>query len=582
MIQSDARTVEHLIEIEALDKLFGSIRKQVLTNHIVPAVVLLVMWTVVDRDFLLAWGVLMFIGIWANYFIARSYLQQPAPVTEPKKWGRRMSAVMLYFGLLWVYAIFLFHIEGSVGHQVFLSTIAIVFSLGSVMVGLYWFPMFYLLAVPVLTALIIRLAMEGSVEYISLSILVLWTLVMSGVMARMLNKTVRSEMRLRYESSALAEELHLKTVESERANIAKSKFLDSASHDLRQPLHALMLNTTILLERNHHEQDIRVIDNIIRSVHSLEGLFGSLLDISKLDAGVVTANNFNFRLQEVFDRLKVDCQVYADEKKLTLDIPSTELCLFSDPVLVERVLRNIISNAIRYTDSGHVGVIAELNDDAVILTVIDTGVGIKSEEIKQIFDEFVQLENAERDRAKGLGLGLSIVKRLCKILGCAIQIESSPGKGSEFSFALPCGDGELVTDSLYQDQKYIPKLLNYFVVVIDDEKNIRDSLKSLLESWQCTVLSFASEEQAVKKLSEYEYPPDVLLVDYRLGKNKTGIEAISAVNKLFGKEIPVLIVTADTASESLKEVEISGYPLLHKPVRPSQLRLFLQKLPVDK
>ena len=581
MKEIESRDIDIRIAIESLDKLFGRITKEVLANIIVPTVVMFVMWGQVSKSLLIAWGVLMLIGIIVNYLVARSYLSQKQPVSDPIKWGRRMSAVMLYFGLLWVYAIMFFYVEGSVGHQVFLVSIAIVFSLGSVMVGLYWFPMFYLLAVPIFIALIIRFSLAGTFEYISLAVLMLWILVASGFMAKMLNKTVLSEMRLRHDSNELANELHVKIEEAEQATKSKSRFLASASHDLRQPLHALMLNATILNERDKDSGNEKVIGNIIKSVQSLEGLFNALLDISKLDAGGVTPDFIHFKLQTVLDRLKVDCLPFAEEKNLSLDVPLTNVCLYTDPVLLERILRNLISNAIRYTNSGCVGLSIEPGSEKVALKVIDTGIGIDHESQKNIFEEFVQLDNPERDRSKGLGLGLSIVKRLCELLDCNVQVESSSEKGSEFYFSIPLGNKELVSEQAEESISFTPKPLNHFVVINDDEKSIRDGLQDLLESWQCTVLSFASEEQAINELKEYEYPPDVLLVDYRLRENKTGIEAITAINELFDENIPALIITGDTANDRLKEAEASGYQLLHKPLHPSKLRVFLQKIPVS-
>ena len=578
MISNEPGNIDIRIAVESLDQLFNRIVKEVLTNFIVPVVVLLVMWQQVEHVLLITWFVLMSIGIVVNYLIAKAYLRQDCPIINPVKWGRRMSAVMLYFGLLWVYAIFLFYVDDSVGHQVFIIAIAIVFSLGSVMVGLYWFPMFYLLAVPVISALIIRFALEGTFEYISLSILMLWTLLVSGFMAKMLNKTVYSEMRLRHESSALAEQLHVKIEEAENATQAKSRFLASASHDLRQPLHALMLNATILDERCLDDENAKVIGNITNSVQSLEGLFNALLDISKLDAGTITPNLIHFKLQTVLDRLKVDCLPLSEEKDLSLDIPVTDICLYSDPALLERILRNLISNGIRYTESGAVGLEIEPDADMVKIKVIDTGVGINKENIKKIFEEFVQLDNPERDRGKGLGLGLSIVDRLCNLLDCTVLVESSLDSGSIFYFSIPLGDEKLVSEQAEANISFTPKPLNYFVVIIDDEKSIRDGLQNLLESWSCTVLAFCSEEEAIAKLKEYEYPPDVLLVDYRLRENKTGIEAITTINKLFNENIPALIITGDTASDRLEEAEKSGYQLLHKPLHPSKLRVFLHNI----
>lgn len=540
-----------------------------------------IMWDVVSHTLLIVWGGVLSVILCLRAMIHYIYSDK-LTAENARKYGYYIIAVLGITGLTWGIGVMLMFPDLEQGYQFFIMFIIAgiggsAFSSNTIFLqGLYAF--FPALLLP----LGIRMFFMEDSLYLAMGSVTIVFMVSLYFFSRNLNRSLVETLALRFENSELVAQLRIQKDEAENANIAKSKFLAAASHDLRQPLHALMLNATVLGERKVSSNDTPVIDNIINSVSSLESLFDALLDISKLDAGVVTPDISHFKLQEILDRLNVDCQSFAYEKGLLLEIPASDLCVYSDPVLLERILRNIITNGIRYTENGCVGLVIEQQGKLVNFKIIDTGIGVNEKDIEHIFDEFFQLDNPERDRSKGLGLGLSIVKRLCELLDSSIQVESSVDKGSVFSFSVPAGNIELASETRSSAFEYIPKTLNYFIVIIDDEKSIRVALQILLESWHCTVLAFASEEEALNKLNEYEYAPDVLLVDYRLRKNKTGIDAIAAINNLFAIDIPALIITGDTASDRLKEVQGSGYQLLHKPLHPSKLRVFLQNLSADK
>ncbi|MDH5391707.1 MAG: hybrid sensor histidine kinase/response regulator [Gammaproteobacteria bacterium] len=539
-----------------------------------------VMWDVVAPTLLYCWG-----GALSLVLLIRAYIHfkfNPALTAEnARQYSYYIITALGITGLIWGIGAMMMFPSLEMGYQFFVLFIlagigASAFSSNTIYLqGLYiFFP-------ALLFPLAIRMLFMEDTLYLMMSSMVLVFTLSLYYFSKNLNKSLIETLRLRFENSDLVVQLRIQKEEAEQANKAKSKFLAAASHDLRQPLHALMLNVTILEERIGKGENYPVISNIYNSVKSLESLFNALLDISKLDAGVVTPKPVHFKLQSIFNNIKVDCRSYAEDKGLLFELPPTDVCLFTDPVLLERIIRNLTSNGIRYTQNGYVSLTVEEHPGLATLKVIDTGIGISDEYISDIFEEFVQLDNPERDRGKGLGLGLSIVKRLCDLLGCRVQVESAPDKGSMFYFTVPLGKPELAPEQIDSEVNYTPKPLGHFVVIIDDEKSIRDGLHNLLESWQCKVLAFASEEEAIDKLKEYEYAPDVLLVDYRLRQNKTGIEAIVAINALFNASIPALVITGDTASDRLKEAEESGYQLLHKPLHPSNLRVFLQKIPVS-
>ncbi len=569
----EPQVIDDRIAVEALDQLFHRIQKEVFTNMIVPAVVILVMWSQVNRGLLITWGVLMLIGIWVNYLIARLYLKQGLPVTEPKKWGRRMSAVMLYFGFLWVYAIFFFYVENSVGHQVFLLTIAIVFSLGSVMVGLYWFPMFYLLAVPVLLAMMVRLAMEGTLEYISLSVLILWTLVGTGVMARMLNKAVWSEMRLRHKSEALTNALHIKSKEALNATQAKSKFLAAASHDLSQPLHTLSLFIDILKDCKTEAERERIYQRIDFSLDALRKLFGALLDISRLDAKLVRPDVTHFDISELLKNLADEFKPAAKQKNLKLRVHTKPTIIMSDRFLLERILRNIINNAIRYTSSGGILITSRKRNRNVCVQIWDTGIGIPYENKEDIFVEFQQLHNVHRDREQGLGLGLAICRRLSLILNHPIDFRSQLNRGTTFGLTIQPGAADNVIATNSNNLAIQRDLSGYCILVIDDEIEILDAMGKLLSKCGCRIIISDSLEEAVDSINNEACVPDLILSDFRLRNNVTGIDVINSIRNQFGSYIQGIIITGETSAEVITLIAETGYGLLNKPVKPVHLRM---------
>jgi CheY-like chemotaxis protein len=250
----------------------------------------------------------------------------------------------------------------------------------------------------------------------------------------------------------------------------------------------------------------------------------------------------------------------------------------SDPALVERILRNLIGNAIRYTSAGSITLRCRAEADEVVIEVADTGIGIPTDQQEHVFEEFVQLGNPERDRTKGLGLGLAIVRRLTDLLDARIVLESAPGHGSTFRLSLKAGDSVAVAEHSAAAETPINALQGAIVAVIDDEADVREAMRSLLEGWGCRVLAGEDADAVIAKLDAAAVIPDIVLADYRLRNDRTGVEAIQALRDHFLVDIPAAIVTGDTAPERLAEAQASGHLLLHKPLRPAKLRVLLQNL----
>ncbi|WP_296891009.1 ATP-binding protein [Thiobacillus sp.] len=381
------------------------------------------------------------------------------------------------------------------------------------------------------------------------------------------------EKRIREATADLAAKKDM----AERANQAKSRFFASASHDLRQPLHALSLFIAALKARNKQPGTQTLIDNIEASTAAMELLFNSLLDISRLDAGAIEAHPVHFSLRSMLDKLDKQFSPLAAEKQLRLRFHTVEVTLYSDPLLIERILLNLIANAIRYTDHGGILVACRRRGRMLRLSVIDSGRGIPPDQQENIFHEFVQLDNPARDRSKGLGLGLAIVSRLSRLLGHRVDLLSRPGHGSAFSIDVPCGDAQLI-------QLPVPlaapgKLAaDALVLLVDDESAILRGMAELFDNWHIDLVTAHSAAEAEQGLLSLDRIPDVIVSDYRLPGDTDGIEVIARLRQKFGRDIPAILVTGDTAPDTILRISQAGIPLLHKPLRPAKLRALLTHL----
>lgn len=380
------------------------------------------------------------------------------------------------------------------------------------------------------------------------------------------NADLASAIRLRFDNQTLAETLARQKAEVEAASLAKSRFLAAASHDLRQPVHAIGLFIGALRRTELTAEASELLEHVEASARGLDHLFVTLLDISRLDAGVVEASPRRFALGPVIARLCREFRAEAETKGLALRCRPTALWVEADPLLTERVLRNFLSNAIRYTEAG--GVLVGARWGAQIrLIVADTGPGIRAALHEKIFEEFFQLGNPERDRHQGLGLGLAIARRLAALMACPLTLASVPGRGSVFALALPPSAAAAAVPE--SPTAVVPT--GRFIVVIDDEIDIQHAMRELLVRWGHRVLAAGSGDELLASLADTADVPDLILVDYRLRDGENGLDLVERLREEYNVEIPALILTGDTAPERLREALTRGHRLLHKPVRPYAL-----------
>jgi len=295
-------------------------------------------------------------------------------------------------------------------------------------------------------------------------------------------------------------------------------------------------------------------------------LLDSLLDISKLDAGAVQPAPQRMGVKALIERVEADYRPVAREKRLEFRVAPADAEVETDPILFERIVRNLVDNAFKYTTAGSVRLAAELDEQTVRITVRDTGVGIPAAERERIFEEFYQLGNPERDRPQGLGLGLAIVRRLAHLLRLNVELETEPGRGSTFAVTLPrTPQGSATPHAPHAPiETESGGLVGTQVLVIDDEPEVRAGMRTLLESWGCRVAVCSGYAEAEGLLDEHALDPDVIIADFQLQRRENGIDTVRRLRARFG-DIPALLVSGDTAPERLREAKASGLPFLHKP-----------------
>ncbi len=370
------------------------------------------------------------------------------------------------------------------------------------------------------------------------------------------------------ERKRMEEDVVAAKLRAEEANLAKSKFLAAASHDLRQPVHAqgLFLNVLSHTELNAHQRE--VLAHAVTASKASSAMLNALLDFSRIDAGVITPKLQTFRLQPLLNKLEREFEAQADAKGIAYRSRETGLIVHSDPMLVELILRNLVANAIRYTDRGGLLVVARKRGDQAVLEVWDTGIGIAPENQQEIFREFYQLGNPERDQRKGLGLGLAIADGLARTLEHSLTLASTPHRGSVFRLTLPIDTAALPVEQPAAESGNA-QLFNVRVLVIDDDETVRTGMLHLLRNWGCACDTAETIEDALALARIHA--PDLVISDYRLREQRTGVEAVAALRALLGRDLPALLITGDTAPDRLREAQASGLSLLHKPVAANEL-----------
>ena len=395
------------------------------------------------------------------------------------------------------------------------------------------------------------------------------------------NATLERRVRERTgELTRLNNELEQAKAEADEANVSKTRFVAAASHDILQPLNAARLYVTSLIERQRAGEDSDLVQNIDASLEAVEEIFAALLDISRLDTGAMKPEVSDFPIDELLQRLEVEFAPLAREKALQLRFMPCALTVRSDRRLLQRLLQNLVSNAIKYTPEGTVLVGCRRRGDKLRIDVYDTGIGIPQSKRQAVFKEFHRLDQGARV-ARGVGLGLSIVERIARVLDCEVAVKSTVGHGSRFSLEVPRGNAAAGPPQQNVASHKTGRLPGTVALCIDNDRTILDGMQKLLGGWGCRVLTAADLAEALAAISAANIEPDGLLVDYHLDGGN-GIEAIIALRRRLNRDVPAILITADRSVHVRDEAQAEGVHLLNKPLKPASLRALIMQWRVQR
>ena len=553
-------------------------------------VVTMLFWGIAPAALTLPW-----LAVFAVMAVARLLLWQAfrrATLRTRDDWSRwllRSNIGTLLAGVFWGFTGWAFYVEGIGLQQTGLIIIVYTFCVVGIPV-LSIQPRIYL-AFGALSflPLVVRIASVGDSYSYQLAGELVLIISFTTILARTYRQTLQRAIDLKVQADELLVQLRIEKEaaeaarqEAEVANRAKTQFFTAASHDLRQPLHAMGLFAEALRQRVHDPAVAQLVNSINESVDALEGLFSELLDITRIDTGGVEVHDQHFEVGDILRKLRLHFEPAAFEKGLALRLRGGQRVVFADPLLVERILRNLVSNAIRYTDDGSVLVSCRRRGERILLQVWDSGPGIREAEQKKIFDEFYQVPHTgavSPDQRKGLGLGLAIVKRLAALMSAPLTMRSLVGKGTVFTLELPVGKTPRAPAQVLPGKGPVGiTLAGRLIVIVEDEPAVRAGLEVLLEGWGAEIVSFDSVAESTHWAQGVDLTrvrPDLLIVDYRLEEGRTGVDAIHALRERFGAQVPAILVTGSTMTGHEKEAQAHDFHLLIKPVVPNKLRAMI-------
>ena len=577
MIKNAGREIdEKLIVDEAVRFFYDNLNEVSWLQTVFPVVIAWIFMDVVDKIHLSIWLTLTLSVYLGRIVLTRKYQKATPTPDQAPRWGWYLTMTTFFSGLLWGYAILNFHDPDQVYHDALIYLVVIGFAAGSLMLTTYWLSAFYAYAVPALGCAIIDQLIHSATQGYTLAFLLFIFLIMLFRIAHSSNKIAYDALRMGYKNTELIDRLEQEKEKAEVASHAKTRFLASANHDLRQPVHALSLLVHGLKKELTSAQGKLLFLRLERSVDNLGNLLESLLDLSRLDADAVKVNRTKFPIASISSQMLTEFLPIAKKKGLRFSVrPSNEI-LYTDKTLLIRLLRNLLNNAFSYTNHGGIQLGYRKRGNEIVFEVWDSGVGISEHEKDKIFNEFYQSENTERDRSKGLGLGLSICQRIATLLDTELSYRSREGKGSVFRFRLPVTYGELNEVESEKIEQTFTNLTGKILLVVDDDLEVLQAMIHLIKNWDMIPITARNSFEAFGALENQHLTPDLIICDHRLSDDETGLDVIKKIQHRF--EIPALMITGDTAPENLNAIEQSGFPVLHKPVSPDALYATLSKI----
>ncbi len=467
-------------------------------------------------------------------------------------------------GLLWGVSAWVLFVEESLASQAVLTS----FFLGAVaivsIVSTAYRPAFQAFIFTMVPPYIVRFSLGPTFEYKVMAFCICFFLLTMVYLNRGLNESIKQMLCLQF---ALEDQKE----KAEAARRSQVQFLATASHDLRQPLHAHGLLLSALKSRVSDPESNRILEILSTSMSGMNRLFGSLLDISKIDAGAMIPEVRPVRVSKLLDQLFLEYEREAQGKGLRFSVKSTDVLVMSDRGLLERILANLISNAIKYTDAGTVFISGRKNGGFLRVDVRDTGKGIRPAFHQKIFQEFYRLPGQDTSKTTGMGLGLAIVKRISDLLDHPISVCSEEGKGSVFTIYLPMVETTELVDETQSMEEDAADFSKTRVLVIDDDRINLLAMRHILQRWGMDVRTASGWEEIVRLLEDEDFHTDLLIVDYNLTHHR-GLDVVDRLRDCLNKEIATIVISAATTQAQLEEIMNSGFLVLHKPVMPNLLK----------
>jgi signal transduction histidine kinase/CheY-like chemotaxis protein len=552
------------------------------------ALLCLAMWGVVAPALMLAFVALVIANqAWRGLLVRAWRRAHPGTAAAPR-WGRYWAAGSASAGALWGAAALIMYPEAP-AHQALLIVCLFGVVLGGLNLTAIYKPSFYGFVLPALLPLIVRIAWDGDRVHLNIAIVLFVVLAFVLAFGHRVNDVLTQSLATRYENVDLIGELKSQTRAAldargaaEAANRAKTQLLAAASHDLRQPLHALGLFVAALAAKVREVELKPLVGRVQGSLEALDAQFAQLLDLSRLEAGMLVPERARVPLGPLFAHVAAEHAPQASAKGLRCIGVPTGLAVDSDPIMLQRILRNLVGNALRYTRTGGVVIGARRRGDRVAIEVADTGIGIASEHAARVFEEFYQVPGsaAAGTGGHGMGLGLAIVRRLAVLLGHEVTLDSRPGRGSRFCVLAP-----RVTDVRPRAQG-LPAAMNpvrpgsaasssalagAVVLVVDDDLAAIEGMHALFATWDAVVAGGTDAAAALAALGRLERYPDLIVADLRLAEHGSGLDAIARIRDELGVAIPAIVVSGDTGADASGAVRGAGLSLLPKPVVPAAL-----------
>lgn len=566
--------LQQYISVGQTRSLYQGLVANMIGNIGISLISIYVLWGVFEHSHLLLWFAAVILISLIRWSYARHYDAERLDENNSALWLRRATIWSGITGLNWGLISVLFFDSSQPTYVLFITCLYAGYTSASMASNSSYFPAFIAFAVPTSLLFSIQMFRQGGPVYIPLGIVVLFYIVMLSLFARRAHNFFIKATELNFRNMELMDEVISQKETAEQAVHAKNQFLASASHDLRQPLHAMNLFIDALEPLQGQAKGVTILAKIRQSMRGLNGMLHGLLDISRLDTSTVKNHPEHHNLNQIVDQLCHEYQQASDKIEISGDLGS-DFTVYADATLVQRIVRNLLDNAVKYTSAGRVWLSAEQDASNVTLQINDTGIGVPPDQQQNIFDEFHQLNNPERDRQKGLGLGLAIVKRLCRLTDIQISLSSQPGTGTTVRLKIPSGNPGLVKS---YTQQALRSLAGLNVLVVDDEQDILDGMEHLLSEWQCSVQTATDGAQALQKATRGNGCPNLVIADFRLRDEENGLELIEQIREEFNKDIPAILITGDTAPDRIREAHASGISILYKPVESADLREEIQRL----